>query len=166
MRSTLAAIILAGMSVQPTYAADDKNTSGLGVSLTSVVEVNDRFIAVLEFDNTTDRNIDLALVSKRSFQAEAYLRGNAGGDCQAIANGEAWGSLPSNRASPYFTGDPYAQVPAHSKTQETIFFHKSRCEVKMDSGETASLDAVILKKESGKTENLRISFRSIAVRVK
>ena len=99
-------------------------------------------------------------MSKGSSEAEAYLRSIGGGSCKAVANGENWGSLPRNYTENYGGDESYVEVAPSSTTQESIFFHKGRCDVKIQTGEKVSLDAILVKKEGGKSANIRISFRN------
>ena len=137
---------------------------GVTVSLVSVAERRDRFIATLRFENTSGNDIGVAVQRAGAFEADFIMSDGLGGSCQMISNGEGWGSLDSAEVNPAFQGgsNPFRAVASGGGGRHTIFFNKGRCASSIDPrAATVSISgAFVLDTPSGRRA-IPVSFDDI-----
>jgi len=113
---------------------------GLSVTLISLAEDQDRYIATLRFQNTTSSDVGVAVLWDGYAQGRMVLTDSVGGSCQMIANGEGWGTMSAEQLDHYFGAGDFRPIPSGGQTQQTIFFNKGRCgsPITLDNGLTIS----------------------------
>ncbi len=128
-----------------------------GIRLAGLFDSGDHFTAVIEIRNPTDQPMGIALYSRTAFSGEAYLRDGYDGECQAIANGESWGTI--RPVSNMWMNDPsrYTIISPGTVSRQTIFFWKQRCTSRITKGSGNSLDGQFVIAFGG-----RIRYQSLS----
>lgn len=123
--------------------------AGVTVSLISLAETPDRYVATVRFENATPEPIGVAVQRDGAHQGLMVLTDGVGGSCQFISNGEGWGTLETEEPEePRISyGQPaFRAVQANGRAQHTLFFNIGRCATRLSaaSGLTISGSFVVL----------------------
>ncbi len=139
-------------------AQSDGDAGAVGIRLAGLFDNGNHFTAVIEIRNPTAQPMGIALYSRTPFSGEAYLRDGYGGECQAVANGEPWGSI--RPVSDVWLNDPsnYAVTSPGTESRQTIFFWKRRCTSQITNGSTASLDGDFIIAIAGRLRHQNLSW--------
>lgn len=136
----------------------------LSVSLLSVAENQDRFIATLRFENSGSSNLGVAVLWQGAFQGEMVLTDGVGGSCPMAANGEGWGTLSTEQIErPIGSGD-FRAVPPGGRAQHTIFFNKGRCDSRITTTSGLAISGSFVVSDRSNRRAAPIFIDNISVR--
>ncbi|WP_395646227.1 TIR domain-containing protein [Terricaulis sp.] len=156
---------------RPAASAPQNLGDGLSVILVSLAHQpgqygDGRYIATLRFQNSTDAEVGIAVLSGGAFRGEMALTDGLGGSCSMAANGEGWGTMDTAEAldDPYtFGGDSFQVIPAGGQTQQTIFFNEGRCDTDITSETGLSISGSFVLKEGVSRRSSAVFFGDLAV---
>jgi hypothetical protein len=135
-----------------------QNEGDAGIRLAGIIDNGNHFTAVVEVRNPSDQPMGIAIYSRTAFAGEAYLRDGSGGECQAIANGEPWGSLKPVSDMWLNNSNSYSVVPPNTVNRQTIFFWKQRCVSQISNGTNVSLDGDFIIVFAGRIRHQQLSW--------
>jgi hypothetical protein len=140
-----------------------QNEGEAGIRLAGLFDNGNHFTAVIEIRNPTNQPMGVALYSRTAFSGEAYLRDGSGGECQAVANGEPWGTIRPVTDGWVKDASRYAVTSPNTMSRQTIFFWKQRCISRISNGSGVSLDGDFVIVFAGRIRHQNLSWSGLDI---
>ena len=153
-------------SAAPKGTGSIKLTPNLSVEVSSLAGQRNAIVTTFTFRNKGNRQISLALNSRRGFCADMQLSDARGGYCEACANGEVLSSLPVSRQGRSFVSEGnWAQLAPMSTSRQILNFYNSRCNTPIRTRYGLSLSGTFLVDEGHGRVAVPVSFSGMEIYV-
>jgi hypothetical protein len=138
--------------------------SGLTVSLVSLVDTEDRYVATIRFENSGPNPVGVAVRSDGATRGEMVLTDGRGGSCQFAANGEGWGTLDTESEDPAFVDNrDFRTVQSQGRAQHTMFFNKRRCDTRISGRDGLAISGSFVVLENDERHATPVYFENIRI---
>lgn len=133
---------------------------GISVSLLSLANTPDAFVANLRISNESDAQVLIA-GRRVTYGGEFNLSDVMGGSCPWIANGESLGTLPTAALEKVDVGD-FKPVAARQAAVVTLIFNKRRCATPSTGNHPFILSGNLVVAVNDQTRLASVSFENIS----
>lgn len=145
----------------PAPAAPSQSLEGgISVSLLSLANTPDAFVANLRISNESDAQVLIA-GRRITYGGEFNLSDVMGGSCPWIANGESLGTLPTAALEKVDVGD-FKPVAARQAAVVTLIFNKRRCATPSTGNHPFILSGNLIVAVNDQTRLASVSFENIS----
>jgi hypothetical protein len=139
---------------------------GVSVTLVSLADDPEGFIATLRFENTTNSDIGIAALRQNTSNSEFILTDGLGGACQPAAYriGTLDSVFGSGARDMTDGARGFRMVPAGGSAQHTLMFERRRCETPITAPRDLSITGTFVLLQQQNTRIAAASFEHLAPR--